>query len=205
LRAHRAIAQEAILQLGWQPVLFMEQQSVATGPSVHACQSIISTCEHLLLIVGHRCGWIPSKEQGGNGVASITEIELATWAARQRRPGQPIRHPLIMMVSDRQRNVADGPEEDDLHRSCQTMFRARLKASGLLIHEFSMPNDPMEMPGAELEFKTLLTMLVSKWKVGEVEQELRKAKSRTWLLSALAFVIGAAIVSPGEETKDADW
>lgn len=205
LAAHRAVAKDVILELGWQPVLFMEQQSIPAGPSVPSCQQMVQSCDQFLLIVGHRCGWIPSRQQGGNGVTSITEIELATWAVHQKQRGRNVRHPLIMMSSSRQAGSSDGPPEDDLHKACQTMFRTRLKESGLLVNEFAMPTDAAGIPESLQGFRQSLTTLASKLRVLAAEQELRSVKGTAIWAAALAFVVGAALAGPGHDSSDADW
>ena len=204
LSGHRAIAGQVIQQLGWQPVLFMEHQSVPTGPSVRACQEQVANCEQLLLIVGHRCGWIPSRAHGGSGAMSITEIELLTWTEVQRRRGSTIRHPLIMMASDPSPNEAGERSEDELHRSCQFMFRQRLRSSGLLIHEFAMPGDGGESSGMQA-YTATLTTLVSKWNVANAAENVRRARTGAWILGALGVALGIGLASSSEADQEAPW
>ncbi len=76
LETYRAVARLTILDLGWKPVM-MEHASVAmSGQTVEQCRNLLQGCQLMLLIVAFRQGWVPTKEQGGNGVDSITAFEL---------------------------------------------------------------------------------------------------------------------------------
>ena len=70
-----------MLGMQWHPVM-MEYFGTDTRPTVAACMDRVTSSDLLLLIVAFRQGWVPKPDAGGNGVDSITALELA--AARQR-------------------------------------------------------------------------------------------------------------------------
>ena len=72
----RAAARLVILDMEWMPIM-MEHVEAMTAPTVQACKVKLAAAELVLLIVGYRRGWVPSVEQGGNGVDSVTALELA--------------------------------------------------------------------------------------------------------------------------------
>lgn len=89
---HRAVASACIQEMHWYAEM-MEHFETSTKPTVAACMDIVGKCELFLLIVAWRQGWVPSREEGGNGTDSITALELAY--ARQK--GIPV---VAFMASD---------------------------------------------------------------------------------------------------------
>jgi hypothetical protein len=75
LRDYRAVARNVILDMNWYPVM-MEHFRASPSPTVEACKKTLAQCNLVLLIVAHRRGWVPTREEGGNGVESITALEL---------------------------------------------------------------------------------------------------------------------------------
>lgn len=75
LQVHRAVARQVILDLDWHPTM-MEHFGTSTEPTVEACLERLADCDLVLLIVAFRQGWVPNREQGGDGVQSITALEL---------------------------------------------------------------------------------------------------------------------------------
>lgn len=75
LQYHRAAARHVVLDLQWQPVM-MEHFGAHSSQTVDACLEQLEQCDLILLIIGFRRGWVPSPEQGGDGVGSITALEL---------------------------------------------------------------------------------------------------------------------------------
>jgi len=56
----------------------MEHASLAlSGQTVDQCRNLLADCQLMLLVVAFRQGWVPTTEQGGNDVDSITAFELA--------------------------------------------------------------------------------------------------------------------------------
>ncbi|MCP4288203.1 MAG: DUF4062 domain-containing protein [Gammaproteobacteria bacterium] len=75
LRDYRAVARNVILEMGWHPEM-MEYMGAAAKPTVAACCDLLESCQLVVLIVAWRRGWVPSKNQGGNGSVSVTALEL---------------------------------------------------------------------------------------------------------------------------------
>jgi hypothetical protein len=92
LAEYRAAARLVILDVGWDPSM-QEHMGASPDDTVDACRKLLEQSDVLLLMVAFRRGWIPTVEQGGNGVDSITALELAH--ARQRNI--PV---LIMLAAD---------------------------------------------------------------------------------------------------------
>ena len=82
LRDFRAAARLVILDLGMDPVM-MEHFGASEHPTVDACRKELESADVVLLVVAFRQGWVPTAEQGGSGVDSITALELRH--ARERR------------------------------------------------------------------------------------------------------------------------
>lgn len=76
LRGHRAVARMVIDNLRWRPVM-MEDFGASPTSTVEACRRELKSCDCVLLIVAFRRGFVPSVQQGGNAVDSITALELA--------------------------------------------------------------------------------------------------------------------------------
>jgi hypothetical protein len=92
LAEYRAAARLVILDVGWDPSM-QEHMGARPDDTVDACRTLVEQSDVLLLMVAFRRGWIPTVDQGGNGLDSITSLELAH--ARQRNI--PV---LIMLASD---------------------------------------------------------------------------------------------------------
>src|SRR5262249_5657651 len=86
LRHFREVVRSAILDQGWQPVM-MEHFRTDAAPTVEVCCNKVRESDLVLLLVAFRRGWVPTPEQGGDGVRSVTVFEVET----ARRVGVPIR------------------------------------------------------------------------------------------------------------------
>lgn len=75
LQVHRAVSRQVIGQLRWLPVM-MEDFGASTNSTVKACREEMEQCQLVLLIMGFRRGWVPGIDEGGDGVTSITALEL---------------------------------------------------------------------------------------------------------------------------------
>jgi hypothetical protein len=84
LAYQRATARDLILEAQWHPVM-MEYFGTSPKPTVAECLERVEHCHLLILIIGHRQGWIPAPEDGGDGVSSITQLEYEH-AKRRRIP-----------------------------------------------------------------------------------------------------------------------
>jgi Domain of unknown function (DUF4062)/SIR2-like domain len=92
LAEYRAAARLVILDVGWDPSM-QEHMGASPDDTVDACLKLLEKSDVVLLLVAFRRGWVPSAEQGGNGLDSITSLELA----HARRRKIPV---LIMMATD---------------------------------------------------------------------------------------------------------
>jgi hypothetical protein len=75
LVVQRGAARDVILSLGWQPIMmeYIGPQPVLT---VAACRTAVSRCDLFVLLIAFRRGWVPTAKQGGDGLSSITALEL---------------------------------------------------------------------------------------------------------------------------------
>ncbi len=132
LGPYRSVAERAALDTGWHPILLPEQPTVPFGRSVEKCVQTLLTCDALISIVGNRCGWVPTVDQGGNGLASITELELGTWLSHHSRLEKP--GPVVFMSN----GPTDVPvsDEDPVCRALQTTLRHKLRSRGEWLQPF---------------------------------------------------------------------
>lgn len=218
LANYRKAAEQAVLEVGWQPVLLMEHKAVPGGLTVPACQSLVQSCDLLVLIAGHRCGWIPPPAQGGDGVSSITQLEFAAWGARAKM--KPTFAPLIMLAADPPPPATDSEQLDALATASQLVFRARLKSTHI-VHEFKYVPAPHEQSGkldlvammkntaarqphetAVREFRLVLVSLLGKYKAIIAERAVQEAKSSGWVMAALG--VGLGLLIAGNKQNDDD-
>lgn len=75
LHTYRAVAGQVILSRGWYPIM-NEYWGAMANPVLDACYEKIKVADLMLLIVAFRRGCVPTPEQGGNGVDSVTAWEL---------------------------------------------------------------------------------------------------------------------------------
>jgi len=68
-----------------QVVIRMETFGAKPSAPLPACRAEVEQCDALIVIVGHRYGWVPSKSDGGDGVKSITWWEVQ-WALDAKKP-----------------------------------------------------------------------------------------------------------------------
>jgi predicted acylesterase/phospholipase RssA len=75
LSAHADAIAQVVTTLQWVPV--DHRNWPATGrPSVAECRSMINRCDVLVVLVAYRYGWVPTRDEGGDGFTSITWLEL---------------------------------------------------------------------------------------------------------------------------------
>jgi hypothetical protein len=84
LQACRAKVGEMIARMR-QTTIRMETFGAKPTKPFSACRDEVQKCDALIVIVGHRYGWIPSEEDGGDGVTSITWWEVK-WALEAGKP-----------------------------------------------------------------------------------------------------------------------
>jgi hypothetical protein len=77
LADHAAVVADAVRRLEW--VAVDHRDWGASGrPSVSECKGRVLSCDILVVLVAHRYGWIPSKDEDGDGTTSITWLEVKT-------------------------------------------------------------------------------------------------------------------------------
>jgi hypothetical protein len=59
-----------------QSVIQLETFGAKPGSPVSVCKELAASADLLIVVLAHKYGWIPSKEQGGNGNKSITWLEV---------------------------------------------------------------------------------------------------------------------------------
>lgn len=82
---YRQAVAQTVRDVGWQPVM-MESFTSGPGYTVDSCCSRVAECELVILVVAFRIGWIPQRDQGGDGRRSITGWELS----RAEQLGRPV-------------------------------------------------------------------------------------------------------------------
>ena len=75
LHTYRQVAQQVILARGWYPIM-NEYWGAVPNPVVSACCDKVKTADLVLLIMAFRQGFVPTVDQGGNGIDSITGLEV---------------------------------------------------------------------------------------------------------------------------------
>ena len=63
----------------------MESFGAKPDTPMEVCRQRVSECDALIVIVGHRYGWVPGVSEGGDGMKSITWWEV-TWALAAKKP-----------------------------------------------------------------------------------------------------------------------
>jgi hypothetical protein len=84
LHACRAKVREMIDRLR-QTSIRMETFGAKPTQPFATCRDEVQKCDALIVIVGHRYGWVPPKDDGGDGVKSITWWEVQ-WALDANKP-----------------------------------------------------------------------------------------------------------------------
>lgn len=84
LHTYRQVAQQVILARGWYPIM-NEYWGAMTNPVVEACCEKIKTADLVLLLMAFRRGYVPTIDQGGNGIDSITAWEI-NYARKNKVP-----------------------------------------------------------------------------------------------------------------------
>lgn len=75
LRLHRQAVREAAVAEGFAPVM-MEHFGAVAESTVRACCDFVQSCDLVVALVAFRRGWVPSADQGGDGVRSVTAFEI---------------------------------------------------------------------------------------------------------------------------------
>ena len=84
LRVYRQTVSDVLSRLG-QFAVRMETFGAKPNKPLDACREEVARSDALIVVVGHRYGWIPSKAEGGDGERSITWWEVQ-WALDASKP-----------------------------------------------------------------------------------------------------------------------
>lgn len=84
LTDYRAVARLAICDMKWAPDM-MEHWTTRPESTREACFDELSKCDLMILMVAFRRGWVPTKDQGGDGQSSITALEYK-YAQENNKP-----------------------------------------------------------------------------------------------------------------------
>ncbi len=81
LAVHASVANRVATSLGWDAVDHREWAPNGR-PSVSECMKQVDGCDALIVLTAARYGWVPAREDGGDGVHSITWLEVARARSR---------------------------------------------------------------------------------------------------------------------------
>jgi Subtilase family/Domain of unknown function (DUF4062) len=84
LEQYRAKVSDMIARLR-QTTIRMENFGAKPNKPLATCHDEVLRCDALIVIVGHRYGWVPSTKEGGDDVKSITWWEVQ-WALDAEKP-----------------------------------------------------------------------------------------------------------------------
>jgi formylglycine-generating enzyme required for sulfatase activity len=106
LEPHRDAAAKAIEQLGHKPEYFERAWAAKDRPTLEACRTAAAEADAVLVVVAHRYGWVPTVEEGGDGVKSVTwhEVDAAKAAGR----------PVFAFLVDEKAQWTEKTEQDRL-------------------------------------------------------------------------------------------
>ena len=84
LKDYRRTVADTLGRLG-QFAVRMESFGAKPNKPLPKCREEVARSDALIVIVGHRYGWVPPKQDGGDGKRSITWWEV-TWALEEQKP-----------------------------------------------------------------------------------------------------------------------
>lgn len=131
LSAYRTTAKDAVLSMGWRPVMINEHELIAGGPILQRCLELVWSADLFVLLAGFRCGFVPPRGMGGDGQTSITQLEAYSWQAAVE---QRMVYPHIIFMAQNA-DIKPGDGESPLAAASQLLFRDRL-ASTAIKHDF---------------------------------------------------------------------
>jgi hypothetical protein len=133
LKEYREAAALEIRRSGWNPVMY-EDWGALPDRITDTCRSRLEACQFVLLLMAFRQGWVPTPEQGGNGVDSMTALELSV----ARTMGKPV----LAVLAEPKSWPGALYEEVQARRDWVTRFRGDLN----LPAEFFDPESDRKLP-----------------------------------------------------------
>ena len=139
LSPYRRAAADAVLRMGWHPVLIMEHELIPGGVPLAECMERAAECDAFVLLAGLRCGFVPSELQGGDSRRSITRWELYAW--RKVCDEYEVPDPIVFL--GQHPTLPCGAGENERAATLQTRFRERLQEE-YVTHDFAYraPEEP---------------------------------------------------------------
>jgi hypothetical protein len=153
LERHRAAIKQIVLDLDWHPVLVNEHGGASTRPTMAECRRRLAECHLMVLVVAFRRGWVPTREEGGDGENSITALELVSARASQI--------PTIIFFADNTWPIGLGDQEMESDRAWIRRFRDGI-------------NQPVCFFSSEGHYTPLGEPIPGSEFIGKVRQELVK-------------------------------
>ncbi|HKQ03841.1 MAG TPA: SUMF1/EgtB/PvdO family nonheme iron enzyme [Blastocatellia bacterium] len=140
LSLHRQVARDVVLACRWHPIM-MEYMGTRPKSTVEECCKAVAQCDVFILLVAFRRGWVPAAGAGGgDGLRSITAIELEV----AERTGKPI----LVFLADKKSWPIDSCETDDGALSWIMDFRNGLsRMASFFPHENADPRSENPLPG----------------------------------------------------------
>ena len=151
LTAYRSIAADQIERI--EAVnLRMEKFGARTRPPVAECRRVVAKADLLVVIVAHRYGWVPTKQEGGDGEKSITRLEVDT--------AEETSIPILAYLVDPKFPWVHGKESDRLNdgeadpnevaRAVGHLRAFKQQLSGRVRARFTSPEDLGQILAADL-------------------------------------------------------
>lgn len=172
-----------------QDAIGMDYFGAEPGTPVAVCQGKVDEADLVVLVVAHRYGWVPSVEEGGDGVSSITRLEFER--ARNPPSGLGPKPVLVFAVDEKAEWTARreqdrlvqarSPEEAlEIYQAVRALGDFKKELQTLVRDTFSTPADLADRAGSA----------VSKWllKRAHVNQEQETAQAA--LRDVMAKVAG---------------
>lgn len=177
LKEHRQKVSDAILRLGDLPVAMETFGAMPTEP-VEVCQDKARSCDALVVMVAHRYGWVPEKDEGGDSHKSITwlEVEAALNAGK----------PVFAFLVDQKYGWAQTKEQDLLVNAKSKKEEAKVikkiralrdfrsfldSEAGLTRETFTTPDD----------LATKIATSLANWARKRISEPGRIVTKRTWV------------------------
>lgn len=185
LTDHRAVARQVVSESGWS-VVMMEDFGASTERTVKEITDRIKDADLVLVLVAFRKGSVPSVDQGGDGLASYTAIELQT----ARDLGKDV---LIFMATDNW--PGKDWESNEADRDWVSRFRAGLNQPA----GFFSPEEDPRLP----RFRNLLREALVTYKGRRQEKDERPdgelvRSARQWISDGSAVLFfGSAVHGSG--------
>jgi hypothetical protein len=111
-----------------QTTIAMETFGAKPKKPLQTCREEVQKCDALIVIVGHRYGWIPTREDGGDGRRSITWWEVQ-WALDGGKP-------VYAFLLDPRASWTAGREQDRLITAHTTDEFVKIGRAVELLQEF---------------------------------------------------------------------